>query len=141
MQQLRRFLPYAVTITCEEKPLQLRHSFGQSRRLRWSIVVVDREYDLLFASWLHRKPTSRQILSISLHGLRGWDEQKGGMIHLYDDGCVPTDGLTHWQQYQQRLGALARLRCLTVKGRGGERWSDYRVAIDAWHKVPASDLI
>ena len=32
-----------------------------------------------------------------------------GHIHLYGDGCIPTDSDVHWEAYSQRLKLLAEL--------------------------------
>ena len=132
--QMRQFLPYAAIFRREPEPLTLR-SWHRHRELRWSVVVVDRHYDLLFASWMERKPTMAQLRLIAFYGLEHWDQEAGGMLHLYDDSCVPTSSLEKWNEYQARLHGLAKLRCLPGKGRGGKSWSDYECPVAAWRKA------
>ncbi len=98
MSELRRFMPYVVEIG---QPPCAAPVYPAGRQLRWAIVVCDREYNLLFATWLARKPTRSQVEALSHNaGARtvNWGDQ-GGRNWLYHDGCIPTSSVENWEAY------------------------------------------
>ena len=87
MSGLWRFPPYVVQIV-------ERIGGGpvfEGRKLRWAIIVCDREYNLLFTSWLKRKPTPKQVQAFTFYtdvvGMDASDQRR--RYWLYDDSCSP----------------------------------------------------
>ena len=128
MFDLRRFLPYVVTIS---KRTANAPSY-RGKRLQWAIVVCDREYNLLFASWLERKPTGTQVAAFASRDVRTKWGDEGGTNYLYTDASTPSQSDANWQAYSQRLRALSRLKCLHSKNWGSETPKDYENALDRW---------
>ena len=130
MSALWRFLPYVVHIV--ERPTGGPKFEGQ--KLKWAIIVCDREYSLLFTSWLKRKPSPAQIRAFAYDtGNAGMDSSTQlPTCWLYDDGCSPRLGSTQWAAYADRLRALSRLECLHYKYWGSESERDYYESLDRW---------
>ena len=112
MSEIRKFLPFVVTIARESKPL-----LWEGRQLRWSIVVCDREYDLLFASWLRRKPTNAQISRVAseLQG-REWQSGQDVAFYLYHDTSIQTQGTAQWAEYGKETSAVGKTAVYSRKG-------------------------
>ena len=108
---IRKFLPYHVKIERSANPLYTLEQF--SRRLQWIIGVHDRQYNVIFATWLERKPTKAQIAKISVHGDEdaAWNNE-GVQCWLYNDGCIPDSSAVHWRSYSERLYWLAKMPCV-----------------------------
>ena len=131
MSELRRFMPYVVEIG---QPPCTAPVHPAGRRLRWAIVVCDREYNLLFATWLARKPTRNQVQAFSRNagsGAVNWSDE-GGRNWLYHDGCIPTSSIKNWEDYSIRLRALSRLRGLHDSHWASENPEDYVAALAKW---------
>lgn len=135
MSELRRFLPYSVWIG--KPPCQGPIYPSSTRRpLQWAILVCDRRYNLLFASWLERKPRRSQIAAFACNAggkVVNWDDN-GGRNWLYHDGCIPTASDGDWRGYSGRLQALSRLRCLHDSNWSTETPDDYITALAEWRK-------
>lgn len=50
------------------------------------------------------KPTAAQLRALSANG-----EINGDQVWLYNDGCVPDAGSTHWSAYAKRLAVLSEI--------------------------------
>ena len=100
MSELRRFLPYVVEIG---RPPCDAPAYPPGRRLHWAAVVCDRRYNLLFATWLERKPTRGQVAAFACNaGMEGvnWGDDGAGT------GCTTT-GVS-----QQQAQPTGEVRCL-----------------------------
>lgn len=130
MHDLRRFLPYSVIVAnrADIAPIYNRH------RPKWTIVVCDREHNLLFAWWLERKPSARQVAAFAdICRDTGFDwGDEGGKVWLYSDGTNPSRSPSSWREYSERLRALSRLRCLHAPTWGSENGADYEKALARW---------
>ena len=124
-----RFLPYVVKIRkrSDIRPVRRKPS------LTWSIVVCDREYNLLFATWLLRRPTRSQVAAFAgnYESAVDWDSE-GGTNYLYHDKSVPTGSSANWSAYSERLNALSRLKCLHQKYWSSRTTADYDAALERW---------
>ncbi len=129
MSELRVFLPYAVRIVKRPDLAPVR----SGRTLEWGIIVCDREYNLLFTSWLLRKPTNEQVAAFAVD-LHEWTED-GVQVWLYDDATAPTKSRPdHWRVYCGRLQALSRLEVLYRKYWNSESSEDYEAALASWRR-------
>ena len=108
MSYIRQFLPYNVKI--ERSANSLDRLSGRSQ---WLIGIHDRQYNVIFATWLQRKPTKAQMAGISVHGDEDdvWSND-GIQFWLYNDSCIPDSSAVHWRAYSERLYRLAKLRCM-----------------------------
>lgn len=129
MSKLRRFLPYVVLVV--KHPSIAPAPTDHRGRIQWGIVVCDREYNLLFASWLKRKLTTQQVSAFALD-LHAWDDKDGGHVWLYDDSSVPDTSDVAWHAYADRLQALARVTVLYAPNWGSETPADYTTALARW---------
>lgn len=81
-------------------------------------VILNRDYKPLGFRTQERVEYGDYPVSVKLKGLTkrlaaqlSWEGSSDlDKIHLYDDGCVPTDSAKKMQAYMQRLSILAKLK-------------------------------
>jgi len=78
-------------------------------------VILNRHYKPLghhASTWVDYAGHAVSIPGLTADTARqlSWkDDDNLAVIHLYNDGCVPTDSKADWAAYQQRLERLAAL--------------------------------
>jgi len=78
-------------------------------------VILNRHYKPLghhASTWVDYAGHAVNIPRLTADAARqiSWnDDDSLAVIHLYNDGCVPTDSAADWAAYQQRLAYLAVL--------------------------------
>ena len=125
--RFREYLPYLVVIE-NRKDIPRRN---RPANFTWSLVVCDRGYNLIYATWLEKKPTLNQISAIACNsdGEVHWDSDKGGRNWLYCGGHAPHVSTANWNAYAKRLQAVARLECLYRPKWGSEKETDWDRAL------------
>ena len=126
----REYLPYVVII-------ENRTDIPRRRRplkITWSLVVCDRGYNLIYASWLEKRPTLSQISAIACNstGEVHWDPDHGGRNWLYCGGHIPDASAANWRAYAKRLRVLSRLYCMYNPKWGSETERDWDRALAEW---------
>lgn len=69
------------------------------------VEVLDRDYRLIVALLLRRKPSERQLMAISHSGSVCDGGDGARKAYLYNDGCTPERA---WASYTTRLKELGR---------------------------------
>ena len=75
------------------------------------VEILDREYHLIIALSLKRKPSDRRLASIAHNGKIRVGEDKNRVVDgsrkvwLYDNGCTPEQA---WEAYTSRLKKLGK---------------------------------
>ena len=126
----RLYLPYLVII--ENRKDLPRHRLPP--KYTWSLVVCDRGYNLIYASWLASKPTQNQIsaMACNSNGKVNWNPDQGGRNWLYCGGHAPDRSAANWHAYAKRLRVLTRLTCMYRPKWGSETERDWDKALSDW---------
>ena len=128
--EFRKYLPYMVNI---EKRDDIRRR-SRLRSVNWAMVVCDRGYNLIYATWLPKRPTEKQVAAFTSNcdNVVHWDPDRGGRNWLYSDACIPDESAANWHAYGRRLRALAQLRCLYHRNWASRTELDYDKALAKW---------